>query len=238
MRLHSDGHRLAIKYPQTPIHSSTLLPEQLDGFNMSLRCPIPATIIGLTQNPFTAVLAPVTIGSLLGLITKKSLRTWYPTLKKPKGMPPRWAFPVAWTYLYGTMGYASHLIVQTLRTTPFVETAEDAHSALSLYLGQLILNFLWTPIFFGLEKPGLALVDIISLTGTVFYMTKLTSKFSSKAAYLFLPYCAWLSYASYLNASTWYLNPRRGSSSKARDTIDWIVSKFCRSSSPPQPKEE
>jgi benzodiazapine receptor len=57
---------------------------------MSLRCPIPVTVLGLTSNPVIAVLTPVTIGSLIGLITKSSIKTWYPTLKKPKGQPPRW----------------------------------------------------------------------------------------------------------------------------------------------------
>jgi benzodiazapine receptor len=78
---------------------------------------------------------------------------------------------VAWTYLYGTMGYASHLIAESLRTTRFIETADLANSALTLYFGQLALNFIWTPIFFGLKKPAPALVDILTLTGTVFYMT-------------------------------------------------------------------
>jgi len=198
---------------------------------MSLRSyPIPATLLGLTSNAAIAVLAPVTIGSLVGLITKKSVKTWYPTLKKPKGQPPRWAFPVAWTYLYGSMGYASHLIAESLNSTPsYLDAADQANAALTLYFGQLALNFIWTPIFFGLKKPGPALVDILALTGSVFYMTNLTSKFNSKAAYLFLPYCAWLTFATYLNGTIWYLNPGDGPSSKIRDVVDYLVSKFNRS---------
>ncbi|KAA1090421.1 hypothetical protein PGT21_017165 [Puccinia graminis f. sp. tritici] len=204
---------------------------------MSLRCPIPATVLGLTSNPVIAVLTPVTIGSLIGLVTKSSIKTWYTTLKKPKGQPPRWAFPVAWTYLYGTMGYASHLMAESLRTTRFIETADLANSALTLYFGQLALNFIWTPIFFGLKKPAPALVDILTLTGTVFYMTNLTGKFNSKAAYLFLPYCAWLSFATYLNGTIWYLNPGDGPPSTIRSAIDYLVSKFNRSSLPKQKDE-
>jgi len=198
---------------------------------MSLRSyPIPATLLGLTSNAVIAVLAPVTIGSLVGLITKKSVKTWYPTLKKPKGQPPRWAFPVAWTYLYGSMGYASHLIAESLNSTPsYLDAADQANAALTLYFGQLALNFIWTPIFFGLKKPAPALVDILALTGSVFYMTNLTSKFNSKAAYLFLPYCAWLTFATYLNGTIWYLNPGDGPSSKIRDVVDYLVSKFNRS---------
>ncbi|PLW21261.1 hypothetical protein PCASD_11792 [Puccinia coronata f. sp. avenae] len=204
---------------------------------MSLRYPIPATVLGLTSNAVIAVLTPVTIGSLIGLITKKSVKTWYPTLRKPKGQPPRWAFPVAWTYLYGTMGYASHLIAESLSTTPFYETADQANSALAIYFGQLVLNFMWTPIFFGLKKPAPALVDILALTGTVFYMTNVTSKFNPKAAYLFMPYCAWLTFATYLNGSIWYLNAGDGPSSKIRVMIDYLVSK-CNRSTPPKPKDE
>ncbi|KNZ50019.1 uncharacterized protein VP01_463g7 [Puccinia sorghi] len=230
--------------------------------SMSLRSyPIPATLLGLSSNAAIAVLAPVTIGSLVGLITKKSIKTWYPTLKKPKGQPPRWAFPVAWTYLYGSMGYASHLITQSLNSTPsYLDAADQANAALTLYFGQLALNFIWTPIFFGLKKPAPALVDILALTATVFYMTvsiffhfsippllrssasllspsksvlvslqNVTSKFNSKAAYLFVPYCAWLTFATYLNGTIWYLNPGDGPSSKIRDVIDYLVSKFNRS---------
>lgn len=86
--------------------------------------------------------------------------------------PPRLAFPVAWTYLYATMGYASHLIsLSPLLTSSHPTAATAAHTALSLYYAQFAGNMLWTPLFFGLNRTGLALLDIVGLTGTVLAMT-------------------------------------------------------------------
>lgn len=173
---------------------------------MSLRYPISATVLGLTSNPYSSVLIPVGVGSLFGLITKTSVSDWFPTLRKPKGNPPRWVFPVAWTYLYGSMGYAAYLVTHVYESTHSIRTYETAGLAIRLYHIQLALNFAWSPIFFGLKRPGLALIDIISLSSTVFYMTNLTRQLNLKATYFLLPYCAWLSYATYLNAGIWYLN--------------------------------
>lgn len=69
------------------------------------------------------------------------------------------------------MGYASHLLAQTFQRTPFFHTAEAASLALDLYYFQLGLNILWTPLFSGWKKPGWALLDLVGLTGTTFWMT-------------------------------------------------------------------
>lgn len=69
------------------------------------------------------------------------------------------------------MGFASHLLAQTCQRTASFRVAEAASDALNLYYIQLGLNMLWTPLFFGLKKPAWALVDILSLTSTVFWMT-------------------------------------------------------------------
>lgn len=186
---------------------------------MALRFPIPASMLGLSANLYTSVLFPVGAGSLIGLVTKTSVSSWYPTLKKPKCNPPRWAFPVAWTYLYASMGYSSYLLARLSASTHSIQVFENTNLALRLYYIQLALNFVWTPIFFGLKKPGLALIDIISLTSTVLWMTNVTRKVHTKAAYLFLPYCAWLSYATYLNGCIWYLNGGKKKLRSLKETI-------------------
>ncbi|MBW0535855.1 hypothetical protein O181_075570 [Austropuccinia psidii MF-1] len=202
---------------------------------MPLRYPIPATVLGLSRHPSASVLVPVALGTFFGLVTRTSVETWYPSLKKPKFNPPRWIFPVAWTYLYGSMGYAAHLLAETMENTPFYTVADQANLALVLYYAQLGLNFIWTPLFFGLKKPGLALIDILALTGTVFYMTDITRRIQSKATYFFLPYCAWLTYATYLNSSIWYLNGGDSKLSKIKTTI---LSFFAKSHGSSAPKQE
>ncbi|KAG0149440.1 hypothetical protein CROQUDRAFT_653752 [Cronartium quercuum f. sp. fusiforme G11] len=173
---------------------------------MPLYSTIPISLLGISSNTPSAVLFPVALGTASGFITRTSVSTWYPTLKKPAYEPPRWAFPVAWTYLYASMGYASHLLAESIQRTSILEKAEMASTALELYYIQLGLNMLWTPLFFGFKKPGMALIEIIGLSSTVFWMTNISRKVNMKAFYLFLPYCAWLSYATYLNAGIWYLN--------------------------------
>ena len=110
------------------------------------------------------------------------------------------------------MGYASHLIVKTFDNSFDPSTRQLAQLALTLYWAQLAGNYLWTPLFFQLKQTGLALLDIVALTGTVYALTNVSSKLPTPApagitpALLFAPYCAWLTYATYLNAGYWYLN--------------------------------
>ncbi|KAM4582126.1 translocator protein isoform 1-T1 [Fundulus diaphanus] len=97
-------------------------------------------MIGLTALP--------QVGGLYGgFITRKEVKTWYPTLNKPSWRPPNAAFPVVWTCLYTGMGYGSYLIWKELGGF-----TEDALVPLGLYGLQLALNWAWTPIFFGAHK--------------------------------------------------------------------------------------
>jgi translocator protein len=108
------------------------------------------------------------------------------------------------------MGYSSHLAVKLLDSSVSPSARAAASTGLKLYYGQLALNLAWTPLFFGLKQTGVALVDIVALTGSVFYLTKtLHGPTGGKSSYLLVPYCVWLSLASYLNAGIWYLNKNR-----------------------------
>jgi len=75
-----------------------------------------------------------------------------------------------------------------------------------LYLGQLVLNFLWTVIFFGLQAPGLALIEILVLWGAILLTTLAFRPLSRLAAVLLLPYLVWVTFATVLNAAIWWLN--------------------------------
>jgi len=150
--------------------------------------------LGFTLFPF--------IGAAFGrAITKKS-QDWYDTLKKPSWRPPKWAFPVAWSYLYGTMGYASFVIWNT------GGFSGGSRNALILYGAQLAVNWAWTPIFFGAKNLGGGVATISVLWGLVAATGYEFYKIKPWAGYAFLPYLAWVSLATTLNYRTWKLNPK------------------------------
>merc|ERR1739841_40831 len=157
-------------------------------------------IYSIPRNPAIAVGLPVTCGMAMGLVTRNSVNTWYSTVRKPTGEPPRLAFPIVWTLLYAGMGWASHIFVKTLENSPSLATRELARTALHLHWAQFALNLCWTPLFFGLQKTQLALVDILLLTGTVYKLTSVAAKIDDRAFYIHLAYSAWLTWATYLNS--------------------------------------
>jgi len=81
-----------------------------------------------------------------------------------------------------------------------------ARIAMILYFGQLVLNFLWTVIFFGLQAPGLALIEILVPWGAILLTTLAFRPLSCLAAVFLLPYLAWVTFATVLNAAIWWLN--------------------------------
>ena len=96
-------------------------------------------------------------------------------------------------------GYASHLAVRALDRSPSPSVRLAASRALVLYFAQLALNMCWTPLFFGVHYTGLALIDVVALTGTTLAATVQMAKADKRAGWLFAPYCVWLCYATYLN---------------------------------------
>ncbi|KXN89649.1 Translocator protein [Leucoagaricus sp. SymC.cos] len=169
---------------------------------------IPNILLAIPRNPITAVGLPLTLGFLSGQPSSKATNSnWYHNLVAPPGRPPREAFPFVWSLLYVAMGYASHVAVKSLDSAEIPANRDDLSLGLALYYAQLGLNCLWSPVFFAGRSITLALVDSALLTGTAFYMTKLLDRpTNAKATYFLLPYCAWLGYATYLNAGLWWLN--------------------------------
>ena len=177
----------------------------------------------LGANPYKAIAVPVIGGLVSGVplsclkLTsgysgnpRNALRTWYPTLRKPAFNPPNWIFPPTWTLLYVTMGYSSHLVARVAIETLSEPRYLLARSALGIYVAQLSVNLLWTPLFFGQRNPRASLLDIGVLWGLVASMTWMFGEVDQTAGLLCLPYLAWLGFASYLNYSIVKLNPDDG----------------------------
>jgi len=147
-----------------------------------------------------AVAAPLAVGALAGIATSAGGASWYPTLVKPPFNPPAWVFGPVWTVLYVLMGIAAFLVWRRGLAAPGVQ------AALAVFLVQLVLNGLWSLVFFGLRRPGWGLVEIALLWLAIGGTAWLFRRVSPAAAMLLLPYWAWVSFAAVLNASIWWLN--------------------------------
>jgi len=134
-----------------------------------------------------------------GWFTDSSVKTWYPGLLKPAGTPPSWVFGPVWSVLYLLMATAAWLVWQE-------RPAHDVSLPLVLFFGQLILNAAWSLIFFGLQRPDLALIEILILLLAIALTTMSFSEHSRCAFFLMTPYLAWVAYATYLNLGLWRLN--------------------------------
>jgi len=152
------------------------------------------------------VLAAIIICELAGIVgsifTFQSVRTWYVDINKPSFTPPSWIFGPVWTILYALMGISLYLIWKNHTKNKSTQRTY----ALTFFFIQLILNTIWSIIFFGLQQPFYAFIEIIflwvSILITIFYAFKV----SKGAGYLLLPYLAWVSFASILNFAIFYLN--------------------------------
>ncbi|OBZ70450.1 Translocator protein [Grifola frondosa] len=173
---------------------------------------LPNILLEIPRNSITAVGLPLVAGFLSGYPTGKVCKgQWYKSLTFPPGLPPRQVFPIVWGSLYFAMGYASHLAVKAFDESLTTARKSPTSIALTLYYAQLALNLAWSPLFFFKKQVGLALIDMGLLTGTTMYMTALLHEpTGGKSTYLLLPYCAWLSYATYINAVDTGLQSNRG----------------------------
>ncbi|HOE65418.1 MAG TPA: tryptophan-rich sensory protein [Candidatus Hydrogenedentes bacterium] len=124
---------------------------------------------------------------------------WYYALNKPWFNPPNWIFGPVWSFLYCTMGIAAWLVWRK-------GEAQALWLPMGLFGLQLLLNTLWTPLFFGMHRPGLALMDIGALWIAIAATTLSFYPISRMAACLFVPYWLWVSFAALLNAAIWWLN--------------------------------
>lgn len=140
------------------------------------------------------------VGFLSGFATQSSVNDWYLTLNKPSFNPPNWVFAPVWSALYILMGIAAGMVWAKGYYHIWVKTA------LYHFVFQLLLNALWSIVFFGLKSPLGALFIIITLNILLVFTFKWFRVVKTAAAYLLLPYIAWVAFASLLNAAIWYLN--------------------------------
>ncbi len=128
-----------------------------------------------------------------------SIDGWYAALQKPSWNPPAWVFGPAWTVLYISMAVAAWLVWR--------EGGWKAQGrALGLFLVQWVLNALWTPLFFGLHRPGLAFAEIVILWLAIAATLAAFWRINKVAGALLVPYLAWVTFAAALNFAIWRLN--------------------------------
>jgi translocator protein len=140
-------------------------------------------------------------GAIGSVFTSSSVDSWYRMLNKPPFNPPSWLFAPVWTALYIMMGISLFLVWSRKSTK-----AGKKNIALSFFAVQLFLNMLWSALFFGLQNPLLAFVEIILLWIAIIITIALFRKISATAAYLLVPYLLWVTFASILNYSIFLLN--------------------------------
>jgi len=139
-------------------------------------------------------------GAVGSVFTARSVGTWYQDLAKPSWTPPGWVFGPVWTLLYTMMGLAAWLV--WLRGT----SARTAEGPLAAWGVQLVLNAVWSALFFGLRRPDLALAELAALWCVVLATTVLFWCRSRAAGWLMVPYVLWTTFAGALNFAIWRLN--------------------------------
>ena len=140
-------------------------------------------------------------GLVGSMFTMSAIPTWYATLEKPPFTPPNWLFAPAWGTLYLLMGISAFIVWRKGLENRWVR------GALIVFLIQLILNALWSVVFFGLESPLYGIIVIVALWIAILFTILKFLKISRAAGGLLLPYILWVSFAAVLNISIWVLNP-------------------------------
>jgi len=138
----------------------------------------------------TAILICEGMGLIGATATTPKIGNWYSTLNKPFFNPPSWIFGPVWTLLFLLMGISLYLVWQ--------KNNDLTKPIFRWFWIQLVLNMLWSFIFFGMEKPGWALIEIIILWWAI--------RKTMKNFPLLFPYLAWVSFATILNGAIWWLN--------------------------------
>ena len=138
------------------------------------------------------------VGALSALVAGGGFSAYYQSLMKPPLSPPGWLFPVMWGILYAVMGVSAYLV---RHSESFAK-----RGALIVYAVQLFVNFLWSPVFFGLKSLGGAVIVIALLVVSVAAMLWKFYPIRKSAALMNLPYLLWVLYAAYLTVGCWVLN--------------------------------
>ncbi|MDP2638765.1 MAG: TspO/MBR family protein [Candidatus Azambacteria bacterium] len=162
-------------------------------------------------------------GVVGSIFTAPAIKTWYVSLNKPYFSPPNWIFAPVWTVLFLLMGISLYLVWaknwhievkagEAERKTwnpisrKLLTGSWREENAVLIFVLQLILNVLWSVIFFGLKSPGLAFFEILMLWFAILYTIVNFYRISKFASFLLLPYILWVTFATVLNFAVWRLN--------------------------------
>ena len=146
--------------------------------------------------------AIVFLGFLMGRVSNSGFgNPWYDALTKPALQPPGWAFGAAWTVLYIMLGLALAMILNARGN-------RYRGYAITLFAVAFISNLAWSPLFFTLKRPDIALIEVVFLWASVLVMCIALRQFSVTASWMIVPYLAWVSFAAILNGAIVRLNPR------------------------------
>jgi benzodiazapine receptor len=148
---------------------------------------------------FAFIVICLIISGIGGTITASSVETWYQALEKPIFNPPDWVFAPVWTLLYIIMGIAAWRVWR-------LRSFEATGKALGVFALQLGFNLAWSFLFFGLQRIDLALVEIVILLVAIIVNAIMFWRIDRLAGLMLMPYIAWVTYATVLNASLWLLN--------------------------------
>lgn len=131
------------------------------------------------------------VGVAASFFQKDAIRYWYPTLKKPSVTPPDIAFPIAWNIIYVCMGTSIGLIWRT--------ASPERKKVIRLFALQLLLNFTWSITFFRFRSPLAGFINILLLDALVLAYMKESRRVNRTSSRLFIPYIAWILFATYIN---------------------------------------
>ena len=147
-----------------------------------------------------AVIVCLVVGGLSGYATAGAIDSWYAGLSKPIFNPPNWIFGPVWTVLYILMGISAGIIWNKDFDEPEVK------KALGIFGVHLLLNAAWTLIFFGLQEPLWAFIEIFVLLGSIIIYTRMFYRIIPAIGWLQTPYILWVSFATVLNGAIVWLN--------------------------------
>lgn len=149
-----------------------------------------------------SIAVPLLTGLFAAVLTRNGMND-FAKLDQPPLSPPAWLFPIVWTILYVLMGMAYYLVQQAEEKDPSQQREKD--NATVLYGLQLMINFFWPILFFGLNWYFVSFLWIIFLWIILLWTIFQFRKISKKAAYLLLPYFIWVTFAAYLNFGVWII---------------------------------
>ena len=139
------------------------------------------------------------VSLLISYVSQNEVTTWYPTLEKSSLTPPPYVFGPVWSVLYLLIGISGWLLWESVNVY-------NQDTLKVLFRCQLYLNWLWTPLFFGMQAPGLSLICILMLIVFVCLFIIKSVKTLWASAVLLMPYLAWILLAAYLNLYIWLYN--------------------------------